>query len=206
MNISQQTPPQASLEALKKTSANLFPVDSSLAAILSHIHDFPQQHSPHPTSVVELQDMADENVGLRKARNFGWEYLSEPGSKEKYAVQVHSDADGSNHRFAELNRSSAAEELITLLDKIQSSDQDGTWTFSVLTSPAQDIACVWLHDTVNKSAKLIVIAPVRPFLKPWPKTYTDKEFEDSVRDDAVRKLHENPDEPDENAQQRSQQY
>src|ERR1041385_9178479 len=115
MKEQHQTAPPESLDALIEAANNLHPSHSGLAGILKHIHDYPEQHNPHPMNDVGLNDMASSN-GLSKATVFGWRYLSASDSERKLAVEVHHDAAGSNHHFAGLSHSPAVAALLSVTE------------------------------------------------------------------------------------------
>ena len=184
-----QTPPPGSLDALTEAANNLHPSLSSMTEIFKHMHDFPQEHNPHPMNVAGLKDMASSG-GLSKATIFGWRYLSVSGGERKFAVEVHHDPDGSNHRFAGLSHGPAVEALITVIedDRIRQQTESGDFTLSTLSIPALDISALWLRAASGGDDKLIVVPPAPPFLKPWPDTYTVQQFENAVRHEAARNV------------------
>ncbi len=186
MKDQYQTPPPESLDALTEAANNLHPSLSSMTEIFKHMHDFPQEHNPHPMNVAGLKDMASSG-GLSKATIFGWRYLSVSGGERKFAVEVHHDPDGSNHRFAGLSHGPAVEALITVIedDRIRQQTESGDFTLSTLSIPALDISALWLRAASGGDDTLIVVPPAPPFLRPWPDTYTVRQFEDAVRDEAA---------------------
>jgi hypothetical protein len=186
MKDQYQTAPPGSLDALTEAANNLPPSHSSVAEILKHVHDFPQEHNPHAMNVAGLKDMASSG-GLSKAIIIGWRYLSVSGGERKFAVEVHHDPDGSNHRFAGLSHGPAVEALITLIedDRIRHQIESGAFTLATLSIPALDISALWLRAASGGDDMLIVVPPAPPFLKPWPDTYTVQQFENAVRDEAA---------------------
>jgi hypothetical protein len=184
-----QTPPTKSLDALTEAANNLRPSHSGMAQLLNHIHDFPEDHNPHPMYVVGLKDMATSG-GLRRAIVIGWRYLSVSGSEKKFAAEVHHDSDGSNHRFAGLNHGPAVEALIRVIedDKIREQVESDAFSLSTGAIPALDISAVWLRATNNGNDMLFVVPPAPSFLKPWPDTYTVQQFENAVQDEAAKNV------------------
>ena len=184
-----QTPPQGSLDALTEAATNLHPSHSDMAEIFKQMHDSPQDHEPHPMYVVGLKDMAASG-GLSKAIIVGWRYLSVSGSERKFAVEVHQDPDGSNHRFAGLSHGPAVEALIRVIEdyRIRQPIESGAFTLSTLSIPALDISAVWLRAASGGDDMLIVVPPAPSYLKPWPDTYTVQQFENAVREEAANNV------------------
>ena len=184
-----QTPPPESLDALTKAADNLPASHGQIAEILRHIHDYATDHKPHPMYVSGLADMASSD-GLGKAIIFGWRYLSISGSERKFAVEVHHDPDGSNHRFAGLSHGPAVEALIKVIedDRIKQQIEGGGFTLSTVSIPALDISAVLLRATSGGNDMLAVVPPGRAFLKSWPDTYTVQQFQNAVQDEAERNM------------------
>jgi hypothetical protein len=189
MTVQDQTPPAGSLDALTEAAHNLHPSHSGLAGILNHVHDHPQEHTPHPMYVVALRDMASPD-GLSKAALVGWRYLSISGSTQKYAIDVHHDPDGSNHHFAGLMRGPGVEALINVVEEVRLHQQTsaGVFTLSTLSIPALDISAVWLRAKDESDDLVDVVPPAPSYLSPWPNVYTGKQFENAVRDEAARNV------------------
>jgi hypothetical protein len=176
-----QTPPPGSLDALTEAANNLHPSHGSIAETLKHMHDFPQEHNPHPMYVVSLKDMASSG-GLSKAITIGWRYLSVSGSERKFAVEVHHHPDGSNHHFADLDRGPAVEALIKVIEEVEIHQQTDSrvFTLSTLSIPALDISAVWLRAKDESDDQIDVVPPAPAYLKPWPDVYTRTQFENAV--------------------------
>lgn len=189
MTIQDQTPPTGLLDALTEAANNLHPSHSSMAQIFKHMHDSPQEHKPHPIYVVGLRDMASTG-GLSKATLIGWRYLAVSSSERKFAVEVHHDADGSNHHFAGLSHGSAVEALINVVEQVRIHQQNnsGVFTLSTLSIPTLDISAVWLRAKNGGDDRVDVVPPAPSYLKPWPHIYTGEQFENAVRDEAARNV------------------
>lgn len=186
MNAKYQTPPAASLDALKGSANNVPPSHDNMTQLLEHMHDFPQEHNPHRIYAGGLKDMSASG-GLSKATIVGWRYLSISGSAKRFAVEVHHDPDGSNHHFAGVIRGPAIEQLVSVIedDRIRHQIDNSDLLLSTFSIPALDVSAVWLRATSDSQDMIIVVPPAPPFLKPWPDTYTVQQFEDAVRDVAA---------------------
>lgn len=189
MLIQHQEPPDVSLRALRGAAEHIRPAHGQMVAMLKEVAASPTEHLPHPLYAVGLADMAGEG-GLDKATITGWRYLAQSDEGQNYAFIVQQDADGKNHRFAEMNRGPfVAGTLQTLADaKLRAKIDDGTFKLSVLKIPALDIFALWLHAKDSGREVVTVIRPAPTYLEPWPRVYAPEEFEDVVRPEAKRKL------------------
>lgn len=189
MTIQDQTPPPGLNNALTEAANNLHPSHSSMAEIFKHMQDSPQEHKPHPIYVVGLRDMASAG-GLNKASLIGWRYLSVSSSERKFAVEVHHDADGSNHRFAGLSHGPAVEALINVVEEVRMHQQtnSGVFTLSTLSIPTLDISAVWLRAKNGSDDLVDVVPPAPSYLTAWPHVYIGAQFENAVRDEAARNV------------------
>jgi hypothetical protein len=107
-----------------------------------------------------------------------------------HAVEVQQDADGSNHRFSELDKGPFIDGMCRVLEEkgLDEKTDDSALKLSVVRINALGVFALWLQaDDPNKD-RVIAISPTPPYLKPWPETYTVAEFQAVLRDEARREL------------------
>jgi hypothetical protein len=190
MLIKYQTPPEESLKALQAMVEIMPKTYDRLANMLRDVYERPDEHWPHPIYVAGLNKMASEEEGLSRARLAGWRYLVKFEGDRNHAVEVQQDADGSNHRFSELDKGPFIDGMCRVLEeKGADEEMDGSaLKLSVVRINAMGVFALWLQaDDPNKD-RVIAISPTPPYLKPWPETYTVAEFQDALRDEARREL------------------
>lgn len=190
MSIKYQTPPEESLKALQAMAEIMPKTYDRLANMLREVHERPDEHWPHPIYVVGLKAMASEKEGLSAARLAGWRYLVKFEGARNHAVEVQQDADGSNHRFSELDKGPFIDGMCRVLEEkgLDEKTDDSALKLSVVRVNTMGVFALWLQaDDPNKD-RVIAISPTPPYLKPWPETYTVAEFQAALRDEARREL------------------
>lgn len=190
MIIKSHKAPSESLDELRETADSMPPAYAQITNMLRKVHDHPDEHWPHPVYVVGLKAMASEKEGLSGARLAGWRFLVKSDGNRNYAVEVQQDADGSNHRFSELDKGPFIEGMCEALEdkNLDLMIDSGALKLSVLRISAMGVFALWLQSDDSGKDRVVAIEPTRSFLKPWPHTYTVEEFHAALRDAAQREL------------------
>ena len=190
MSIKYQTPPDESLKALRATVETMPKTYDRIANMLRDVHERPDEHWPHPVYVVGLKAMASEKEGLSGARLAGWRYLVKLEGARNHAVEVQQDADGSNHRFSELDKGPFIDGMCRVLEEkgLDEKTDAGVLKLSVVRINTMGVFALWLQADDPNKEQVIAISPTPPYLKPWPQTYTVEQFQAALRDEAKREL------------------
>lgn len=188
----QITPPtNESLQALQIGLAKIrtHPQFEPLVRMLQQVHDAPEDHVPHEIATIDLRELAS-GAGLQAARVTGHRYLTRATDKN-FAVEVQQVGRDGQHQFAEVSHGRMVENVKQILDDpaLQHLVDGNNFKVVALRINALGLHALWFQSVENSEADLIAcVPPAPPYLEPWPKTYTRKEFEDAVKDEAQRKL------------------
>ncbi len=188
MPIKCQQPPAKSLEALQAAARKVPKTYQHVAEMIRQVVAHPDQSWPHPVYVVGLREMASAD-GLRRAEQTAWRYLARSGSDRNYAIEVQHDEDGNHHQLSEVDKGPYIDGLYKVLrdQKLARKLSAGSFRPAVLRINAMRIFALWLQAHDHAQDLLIPIPPVPPVLSPW-QTYSAREFQDLLRDEAREQL------------------
>lgn len=191
MAIQIKPPTVDSLQALQVglTKIRTHPQFEPLARMLQQVHDAPEDHMPHEIATVDLKELAS-GTGLQAARVIGHRYLTQAADKD-FAVEVQQVGRDGQHQFAEVTHGRIVDNVKQILDDpdLQRLVGGGSFTVLMLRINALGVHALWFQPVENSDADFIAcVPPTPPYLETWPKTYTRKEFEEAVKDEAQRKL------------------
>lgn len=189
MPLKHKMPPRESLTALQETVQHMPRSYSNMANLFKEVLEHPDQHYPHPVYSIDLEDIAyDED--LRHAQITGWRYLTKSDGGRNFAVEVQQDPDGSNHRFAELDKGPFIDGMSQALgdERLNQKIGENELEPSVLRISEMGIFALWLRADDPGKEVIIPISPTPSYLESWPATYTVHQFQDALRDEVRVKL------------------
>lgn len=195
MAIKSQSPPKETFETLIATARTMPGVYGPITGMLRQVSEAPERHWPHPVYTVGLEALATEGQGLSKAHLIGWRFLVKSDAERYHAIEVHREAEGPGHRFAELDKGPFIEGMSAVLMDPASGHQLGNLdrVLTVLRINALRIFALWLQAADPAYDCIAVMAPAPPYLSPWPATYTVDQFQLTIQPEARRELDDDDD-------------
>lgn len=188
MPIRPYEPPAESLTALREAARTIPKAYRHAAEMIEAVLADWEKHWPHPVYRVGLKEMTSAN-GLRKAEMVGWRYLAHSGSDRNYALEVQMEDDGTEHRFAELDKGPYIDGIYKVLRDESIAQKAGATVFkpAYLRINAMAIVAVWLRTDDAEKEIIIPLPPTPSYLVPWQQ-YSIKHFQDALREQAREKL------------------
>ncbi|MBK7601185.1 MAG: hypothetical protein IPJ07_22720 [Acidobacteria bacterium] len=187
MSDEPEIPLKELLSALQKERDNLHGSYADIAQMFKEICEHPEKSWVHPVFVAGLSDLSAPN-GLGKARNAGWRFLVQHGSKRNYAVELEPNPKGDGYAFAELDKGPFIDGMCDILENNEIAEKinSGKFKLTVLRLNAMRIYALWLRSDKPAKDIIIVIPPGPAYLKTWPDVYNIKGFESALKTAAKR--------------------
>lgn len=185
MAINIQTPPEESVEALKKGVQKYVRIKKEgRKALKSLKEDKEPSHLPHKIYTLGLDDIK-AGKGLESTKLIGWRYILQGDGETAFAAEIEHDAKVNKHEFLGVNKGPFVEQTLSALNAVHQNKKVASDSFdlSVLRVPALYVMTLWLQHKDSKKDIMIPLPPVHHFLEAG-KLYTIKEFTGILADAA----------------------